>query len=97
MPQHTSVILLAAAIARGPITAIDENEEQGEHETFLDIAACRRDDTRLGGTGRSRETDKPDKPPPDEPLVGLTCDEARADGVDFVDGTWNDEETVFTV
>mgnify|MGYP001820850390 FL=1 len=41
--------------------------------------------------------DKPDKPPPDEPLVGLTCDEARADGVDFVDGTWNDEETVFTV
>jgi hypothetical protein len=40
---------------------------------------------------------KPDKPSPDEPLVGLTCDEARAEGVDFVDGVWNDEGTEFTV
>jgi hypothetical protein len=42
--------------------------------------------------------DNPGKPPPDEPLVGLTCAEAAIEyGIDHVDGDWNDAMTEFTV
>jgi len=42
--------------------------------------------------------DNPDKPPPDEPLVGSTCAEAAIEyGIDHVDVDWNDAKTEFTV
>jgi hypothetical protein len=42
--------------------------------------------------------DKPGKPPPDEPLIGLTCDQAAAEyRFDHVNPDWNSAMTEFTV
>ena len=47
--------------------------------------------------GAVKPANPPGKPPADEPLVGLTCAEAEADGFDRVSVNWSADYTTFTV